>query len=65
MKKSKIITILTIIAAVCSAIIGVLTSSCTSYLISTKQAQETEVKITTSTSVDSMSIRLNPVINKE
>lgn len=60
MTKSKLITILTVIAAVCSAIIGVLTSSCTSYLISTKQANDTEVKITSTTSVDSMSIRLSP-----
>ncbi|UPW42017.1 hypothetical protein [Dipodfec virus RodF1_24] len=54
--KTKIITVLTLIAAICSAIIGVLTSSCTSYLITTKSATDTDVSITTTNKVDSVSV---------
>lgn len=56
--KKQWITILTLIAAITSAILGVLTSSCTSYLIATRQATDTDVKVSTTTTVDSLSIRL-------
>lgn len=59
MKKKTFITILTAIAAALTAVLGVLTSSCTSYLITTKQATDTDVKITSTTTVDSLSIRLS------
>lgn len=61
MKKKTFITILTAIAAALTAVLGVLTSSCTSYLITTKQAKDTDVKITSTTTVDSLSIRLSGV----
>lgn len=59
MKKKTVTTILAIISAVALAILGVLESSCTSYLITTRQATDTDVKVTTSTNVDSISVRLN------
>lgn len=51
--------IIACLAAALTAVSGVLTSSCTSYLITTKQATDTDVKVTSTTSVDSISLRIS------
>lgn len=56
MNKKLWILILSLLTAVFSAALGVLQSSCTSYLVTTKSAKDTSVKITTTTSVDSISL---------
>lgn len=56
MNKKLWILILSLLTAVFSAALGVLQSSCTSYLVTTKSAKDTSVKITTTTTVDSISL---------
>lgn len=58
--KSKIVFILTLISAICAAVISVLTASCASYLITTKQSTGTEIDISTTNKADSVSVKLKP-----